>query len=72
MNVTEIEETVNRQNAELCAIESDLLEILAVVLLVDGSVYVLMGKIFQDEWQIICVEKELGKIFVFENIFESQ
>ena len=50
MNVTEIEETVNRQNAEDLATESDLLEILAVVLLVDGSVYVLMGKIFQNKW----------------------
>ena len=50
MNVTEVEETVNRQNAEIYTIRSDLLEILAVVLLVNGSVYVLMGKVFQNEW----------------------
>lgn len=50
MDVTKEEETVNRQNAELCATKSDLLEILAVVLLVNGSVYVLMGKVFQNEW----------------------
>ena len=50
MNVTKKEETVNSQNAEVYATDPDLLEILAVVLLVDGSVYVLMGKIFQYEW----------------------
>ena len=50
MNVAKVEETVNRQNAEIFTIRSDLLEILAVVLLVDGSVYVLMGKVFQNEW----------------------
>ena len=50
MNVAKVEETVNRQNAEIFTIRSDLLEIFAVVLLVDGSVYVLMGKVFQNEW----------------------
>ena len=50
MDVTKVEETVNRQNAELCATELDLLKVLAVVLLVNGSVYVLMGKVFQNEW----------------------
>ena len=50
MNVAKVEETVNRQNAEIFTIRSNLLEILAVVLLVDGSVYVLVGKVFQNEW----------------------
>ena len=49
MDVTKVEETVNCQNAENYTLRPDLLEILTVVLLVNGSVYVLMGKVFQNK-----------------------
>lgn len=47
----------------------DVLEILAVVLVVHSSVYILMSKEFENKWEIIRVEKELEEIFVFQDVF---
>lgn len=46
----------------------DVLKIVPVNLLINGSVNVLMGEIFEDERQEICVQKKLREVLVLQNI----
>lgn len=70
VDVTEVEEAwrwISLCTASLKEIR-DLLKIIPINLLINGSINVLMSEIFEDQRQEICVQKKLRKVFVFENI----
>lgn len=43
----------------------DLLKVCSVVSLVDGSINVLVSEELENQWEIVCVEEELGQILEF-------
>jgi len=50
----------------------NILEIFAIVLVIDSSVYILVREVLEDKRQIVGVQKQLGQIFVFEDILEKK
>lgn len=46
----------------------NILEIFAVIFLVDRSINVLMSEELEDEWQVVRVQQKLGQVFVFEYV----
>ena len=46
----------------------DLLEVVAIVFVVDGVVDVLVGEELECEWDVVGVEKQLSEVFELEDV----
>ena len=49
--------------------EGEKVEVFAVAVLFDCFVDVLVGEEFEDEWEKVGVEKELGEVLEFQNVY---
>lgn len=50
------------------ATETNILEIFTVVLLINRTVCVLMGKVFKDKGNVVGIKQQLGEILIFEDV----
>ena len=70
--MAKVEETADDKRRPCSMATFHLLEVFMVIFVVNGPISVLVGKVLENEWDIICIEDQLSQVLKLEYVCANQ